>query len=364
MDLIVIDIIVLFGGIQALTLCLYLLFRKVEGKQAYRFFLLFLFCMALYNLGYAALFMEIRIGNFNMGMHPVPYKYIIAPALLGYVLCSLSSQPIRRTVSLLLLPALCYGLLRCYWLYMIASGKSTTIIKDAYDAGFFSINEVVILLFNLAIGVFLYRKVRLEFQKSAISFGAKQYWNWLGRLCSVFIVVSAIHLLLIIASYLVVGQHDRLFYYPSLVINSIFVYWIGFVGYSRANILFFKPLIKTKSIHRANAAVDQLLDKAMNEDKLFRNPKLTSQQLATALGLPMNELTQYINSQHEVNISQYLNKFRTQEAIDLMKGDFLERFSMEALAKEAGFNSKSSFYKVFKDQTGKTPSAYLKSVRQ
>ncbi len=306
--------------------------------------------------------MNLQIGFFNMGMHPIPYKYIIAPALFGYIVYSLSSKPIGKLVWILIIPSVLYGLLRCYWLYMIMSGENPFVIKEAYDAGFFTINEIVILLFNLAIGVAALRKTRFNLLNSSIFFGTKKYWTWLSTLSLVFIALSTIHLLLVIASFVVVGDYDRLFYYPTLIINSIFVYWIGFVGYSKSNLLFFKPLTKEKSATSENLEIEEALEKVMKDDKLFKNPKLTSQQLATELGLPMNELTKYINTQHEVNVSQYLNRHRTQEAIQLMTSDFLVKYSLEALAMEAGFNSKSSFYKVFKDQTGKTPSTYLKSL--
>jgi AraC-like DNA-binding protein len=363
-DLIELDIIVLFGGFQALSLCFYLLFRKTDNKKAHRFFLLFLLCLAIHNLGYAALFRNFEIGAFNMGMHPIPYKYIIAPSLLAYVLYSLSAKSMGKLIGLLTIPALLYGLLRSHWLFMIVSDQNPMIIKEAYDAGFFTINEIVIQLFNLLIGVFLLIKTSYFRKNSNISHGTKKHWIWLKRISGVFIALSFVHLLLIALSYLIIGEHDRLFYYPTLIINSIFVYWIGFVGYSNSNILFFKPLVRKKSLTDEDVTIGQMLEKAMNEDKLYKNPKLTSQQMASQLGVSMNALTKYINTQHEVNFSQYLNTFRTQEAIRLMTDDFLVRYDMEALAKEAGFNSKSSFYKVFKNQTGKTPSDFLKSINR
>ena len=364
MDFIVLDIIVLFGGIQALSLCLYLFFRKTENKQAHRFFLLFLFCIGFFNIGYAAIFMDIQIGAFNMAMHPFPYKYIIAPALFGYVLYSLKPQPIGKWIWILMTPGIIYGLIRCYWLYLILSRKNPFIIKDVFDTGFFTVNETIVLFFNLIIGLYLLRNTQLHLQASSISFGTKKYWTWLKTLSIVFATLAIIHLLLILASYLSIGQHHRLFYYPTLIINSLFVYWIGFVGYSKSSLLFFKPLVKGKTSTPANKAIEEMLSKAMNDDKLFKNPKLTSQQLAAELNLPMNELTKYINIQYDVNFSQYVNGHRTKEAIQLMEMDFLSKYSLDALANEAGFNSKSSFYKVFKDQTGKTPTAYLKALEK
>ena len=173
--------------------------------------------------------------------------------------------------------------------------------------------------------------------------------------------MHATHLSVLLASHLYLGHHDRIFYYPTLLINTLFVYWIGFIGYSKSNLLFFKPLEKGQSTSE-NTVIEEILSEAMDHKKLYKNAKLTSQQMATETNLSTTELTKYINGRYGMNFSQYLNRYRTEEAIRLMTSNFLDRFSLEALGQEAGFNSKSSFYQVFKEQTGKTPTAYLKSL--
>lgn len=360
----VLDTIILFGGVQALSLCLYLLFRKTDNKGAHLSFLVFLLCVSIHNLGYASIFMGFEIGPFNMGNQPVPYKYLIAPALFGYVLYSLRSESLPKAFWICMLPALAYGILRSYWFYLIMSGTNPMIIKEVYDAGFFTVNEVLVRCFNLMLGVLMLYKTNQYFAQTTISFGTKKNWSWLKRLSRVFISMSIIHLLLLVMSLLVVGEHSRIFYYPTLIISSLFVYWIGFIGYARSNLLFFKPLVKAKTAHLADPKVSTAVKKAMEEDKLYKNPKLTSQQLAIHLDLQPKELTHYVNEQLGCNFSQFLNKYRTEEAIRIMSSERAEKYKLEALAQEAGFNSKSSFYKIFKEQTGQTPSAYLKALGQ
>lgn len=357
-------IIILLGGVQALSLCFYLIYRKTENKPARLYFLLFLFCLSIYNLGYVAIFMNLQIGSFHFGALPIPYKYLIAPALFAYITTSLQTYnaSIKRTIWLLMLPALLYGIVRMYWLYMILSGENPFIMKEAYDAGFFTVNEISYLLFNLILGIVMLRKRADYFSKASISFGTGKSWAWLKTFPKVFVGLSAIHLLLVIASLLIIGQHDLLFYYPTLIINSLFVYWIGFVGYSQPGLLFFNPLIKPVSPPPDNPKIHDALKKALEMDKVFKNPKLTSQQLASQLGLTMSDLTKYINEQMGCNFSQYLNKHRTEEAIRLMETGLSSKYTLEALAIEAGFNSKSSFYKVFKEQTGQTPAAFIKAL--
>ncbi len=361
-----INIVVLFGGVQALSLCIYLFFRKTENKPAHRFFILFLLCIAFYNLGYAAIFMDVQIGLFNMGMQPIPFKYLIAPLLFGYVTFSLNgrNKSLNQTIGVLMLPAALYGVLRLYWLYMILSKKNPLIIKEAYDAGFFTGNEIIYLTFSLILSLLMLKRVKDRRQQTVISFGAAKNWRWLKRISKVFMSLCVIHLLLVLASLLVIGTHIRLFYYPTLIINTLFVYWIGFVGYTKSNLLSFKPLVKETRDPSINPEIQKALEKAMRDDKLFTNPKLTSQQLATHLNIPTNEITKYVNDQLGYNFSQYLNRYRTEEAMRLMKTELTDKYKLEALAHEAGFNSKSSFYKIFKDQTGQTPAAYLKTINK
>lgn len=365
MNLNLFDNIVLLGGIQAFSLCVYLTFRESYNKRAKWFFILFLLCLSMYNLGYAAIFMDIQIGALPSGAQPVPYKYLIAPTLFGYV--SYSIQPLnstsRRIIWLLLFPALLYGLVRMFWVYMILSGENKSIMKEVYDTGFFTINELVYLLFNLILGLVLLKEIRDRLSQSGTSFGTKKNWSWLKTLLTVFVGLTSVHLLLILASLHTLGLHDRIFYYPTLIINSLFVYWIGFIGYSKPNLLFFKPLLKSKPSQPENGQLHDALKKAMEEDKLFKNSKLTSQQLASKLDFPMHEVTRYLNDQLGLNFSQYLNKYRTEEAIKLISTDLSDKYTLEALAKDAGFNSKSSFYKIFKEQTGKTPATFVKTLK-
>lgn len=361
-----INIVVLFGGVQALSLCIYLFFRKTENKLAHQYFILFLLCIAIYNLEYAAIFMDIQIGSYHMGIQPIPFKYLIAPTLFGYVAFSLHrmSIPLKLTQWIIMMPAILYGILRFYWLYMIISDKNPLIIKEAYDAEFFTINEIVYLTFSLILGLLMLKKIKDQLQRAGTSFGTKKNWQWLKRLANVFISLNTLHLLLVLSSLLVFGEHTRTFYYPTLIINTLFIYWIGFVGYTKSNLISFKTLVKEGTQYSGNPEIQKVLERAMVEEKLFRSSKLTSQQLAAHLNIPVNEITKYVNDQLGYNFSQYLNKYRTEEAIRLMKTELTDKYKLEALAHEAGFNSKSSFYKIFKDQTGQTPAAYLKTINQ
>lgn len=60
-----------------------------------------------------------------------------------------------------------------------------------------------------------------------------------------------------------------------------------------------------------------------------------------------------------VNFYAYLNSWRLKEALTLLKQQNLALPIID-IAYRAGFNNRNTFYRVFREHTGLTPSAYRK----
>jgi AraC-like DNA-binding protein len=98
-----------------------------------------------------------------------------------------------------------------------------------------------------------------------------------------------------------------------------------------------------------------------NKEKPYLNPDLSMTMLADNLKVPKHHLTEVMNADMSMNFFQYVNKYRV-EAVKEMLTDPKNHFSVEAIGYECGFSSKSSFFTVFKNLTGKTPAEYKKSI--
>ena len=59
----------------------------------------------------------------------------------------------------------------------------------------------------------------------------------------------------------------------------------------------------------------------------------------------------------------YLNSYRIEEAKSYLKNPEFSKYTIVSIGLEAGFNSKSSFYSVFKKATGQTPATFKKGIR-
>ena len=90
---------------------------------------------------------------------------------------------------------------------------------------------------------------------------------------------------------------------------------------------------------------------------------MTLGDLAKLLGVHPNHLSQVINSQTKKSFYDLINERRIQEFILRAKLSGNKQYKLVGLAFDCGFNSKASFNRNFKKNTGKTPSDYLNSLK-
>lgn len=355
------------GGTQGMVLCFFLYKRGKINRPAYLFFLICLFSVSIFNLEYTLINQGINtLFGFSLAAFPLPYKYLIGVGFYFYVKSHFSTPTggsyVRRE-SYLFLPALIYGAVRLYWFYLFFSGENPQIIREVYDTGFFTVNELVYLGFDVVLATLVLRFLYDQRAKSGTA-GSKKVVNWLTLFSFVFLGFTVFHLLIILGEATFNYEDYRLFYYPVLILNSIFIYWIGYVGF-RGPDRFFSRVIPPKTAD-APAKLAELKEKlrvAMEEEEVYCNPQLTLAKLAKQLNLPQKELSAYINEHLYMDFPEYLNQYRTEKAKQLLTSDLAEKYTILALAKEAGFNSKSTFNEVFKRNTGLTPSQFRKTHR-
>jgi len=80
--------------------------------------------------------------------------------------------------------------------------------------------------------------------------------------------------------------------------------------------------------------------------------------IVSEISLPRKQISQVINENLNDNFYNYINRYRIEESKRLLENIKFDRFSIEGIAKQSGFNSRSSFYAAFKNETGITPSQF------
>ena len=97
----------------------------------------------------------------------------------------------------------------------------------------------------------------------------------------------------------------------------------------------------------------------MRKSRIYLDPDLSLEVLATRMKMSRHHLTQLLNEKLEKNFYSFINEYRIGEAIDRLTDPSLQ-VNILSLAFDCGFNSKSSFNIYFKKITGTTPTAYRK----
>jgi len=119
------------------------------------------------------------------------------------------------------------------------------------------------------------------------------------------------------------------------------------------------------SENKEQDASDQIaiekLSKAMLEQKLFLDPELTIEQLAEHTNLSTRKISNTINRNFNQNFYDYINYYRIEQAKDILTKAGPNASMLEVMT-DAGFNSKSTFYRAFKKQLNLTPTQFCQSI--
>lgn len=109
---------------------------------------------------------------------------------------------------------------------------------------------------------------------------------------------------------------------------------------------------------------EKRLQELMEVEKPFLNPDITLPDLAKTLEVSRNHLSGVINQIHGMNFYQFVNRYRVEEVKKLMDDPANSNLKLISLAYDAGFNSKASFNRIFKQFTNMTPSEYYASRKK
>lgn len=94
------------------------------------------------------------------------------------------------------------------------------------------------------------------------------------------------------------------------------------------------------------------INAAMQNDLLYRDPNLSLFGLSKHIGASSHYVSQTLNSKLHATFFDYVNSWRIKDALKQLASTDK---TVLMITFDVGFNSRSSFYKAFKRETGKTP---------
>lgn len=229
------------------------------------------------------------------------------------------------------------------------------------------------LVFSMQVVFFLIlgRKLVIQYNQRIANF----YSNledktilWVKYLLYSFVATSAMSLIFNIIGRSFFIENSVWLLLPS-VIFSVLLFFIGFQGYLQNHTVYelkadeSQDLIVDSKPWNNGQLKNKVIDLFENE-KIYKDSELKITQLSLKLSTNRTYISKLINNEFKVSFSDFVNKYRVEEAKNLLEKDMQQRYSLSYISETAGFGSLSSFIRIFKEQTGETPGQYRDSLRR
>jgi AraC-like DNA-binding protein len=191
--------------------------------------------------------------------------------------------------------------------------------------------------------------------------------NWV-RLINIIILVvslSSISLVFIGRSYF--AQHENILVIPSIIFSSV-LFTIGFKGNLQKHQTFQfdnEEMVELNSstLNLQNSKLKDEFLRLFEDDKVFTNCDLRIIDLSEMLATNRTYISKLINEEFNMNFNEFVNNYRVETAKKYLSSPDFAMFKLEIIAEKSGFNSFSSFARVFKNITGTTPGNFRKNPK-
>ena len=132
---------------------------------------------------------------------------------------------------------------------------------------------------------------------------------------------------------------------------------------------------KEKQPQHANSEKNDASEKLASElqqlfetEKIYRQQGLNVDDVVKRLNTNSKYLSNVVSQYYGKNFTGYVNTFRVDEAIEILKqqqdkGSKYANYTIQAVAEEVGFSGKSAFYLAFNKIIGVSPLEYIKALQ-
>ncbi len=158
-------------------------------------------------------------------------------------------------------------------------------------------------------------------------------------------------------------------YFLMLVLTYL-TFWIGLEGLGRGNFIFINQNKgKPKSKNFTNLTEKYIQDyieritQLMIVEKIYLNENLNLTQFARYLKADPNLISFILNNHLNNNFYDFVNRYRIEEVKNKLNDPACQHLTLLGIALDSGFNSKTTFNRVFKQVTGITPREFQKTLQ-
>lgn len=313
------------------------------------------------------------VDYFKPGIFPI--MFLFGPLLYFYVASlSIENFKLQKKHLLHLLPLLAVSIHRS-----TTNALSITASANLSESQSLIYNKIyyVLLIVSLLVYWIFSVKLILNHRKNIpyyfSNYTQRNTLNWLIFVVLIFLLLFLTDLLL--SSIARVFEINIIQFFTLSTNLTIFTFIMVFFSINQSVIYKFKnekeevdedgSVEKYKRSALSDNVIDSINKKVfdyLKTKKPFLNPEFSFQMMVDDLGISRQNLSQVINTGQKKNFYKLINEFRVAEIKQMLSNPKYKHFTILGIAFECGFNSKTSFNRIFKEETGMTPTAYIKTL--
>lgn len=363
MELNIYNSLILAGITQGFIFSIWVLSFKKNRSTSIYFLVSLILALSFSNLQNFLMDIQVvSVSQFYLYVF-LPWATLL-PALI-YCFTTTTVQNFRKINSvekLLFLPFLIFLLLTFVYRIGRVLEYDNESFYDFFNACLNSIEIIGVLLMLLVLVILSFKVFRSKKGQEKIIFENIQInFTWLK------LTLFLIGILSVYWGYLtyrnIFNRETFTSFYLLWIGMSFLIYWLGYIGVYKYGInedrKKIRKLTKDASvIYEKKSSKNEhviALERLLVEDKMYLNPSLTLERIADKLQLSTSYLSRILNAELGMGFTDYLNSLRVMQAKEYLMNPEFSKYTIIAIGLEAGFNSKSAFFNVFKKSTGKTP---------
>lgn len=361
-----------FGLIQlfaigiGLFLIISILIRPTESRMAAYFLagILFLLTINIFHdwslsSGYA---LEVP---HMVGLGPIHY-YLIGPLIFAYIVSLIAPQRWGNWLLIIhFIPAMLYQFNRLP-IYMQGVEGKLAVLNRYYSSSSETIPEISIQVF-LQGSIPDFHWLAYIFASIWVIHLSKSKFKEKSRLVKLIrllVVYMVLHLsLLVIMRFNLTSIENSVFITLRATIESLLMYGISFLSFNYSMKLDNSNLTPLAELSMEDQSLLNRIYQVVETDEHYKNNELSLKILANQLDINVQDISRVLNQCVGTGFKEYINTLRIKIACQkLDDGSYLTTSkTLERLGYDVGFNSKSTFYRAFKNQLGINPKQYLES---
>jgi len=368
----------LIAGILVNAAIIFILFKKRNRTLSQRLLIVFFSFLFLFLLNSYAEVHEIPILYVITFLFNDCIEFVIGPSIFFYVKSVFEGQRFKKINYLHYIPLLLYlvfvsvpiliSFLQEKFIFSYLS-----FLNDNVDFAFLLMSVYLMVYALSALIIFLkYRSISAE----NLSDTNITDLGWIKIMLIGVIAIMTITIFVDIIDIFIVNLPDELDYI-TLFLVVFFVFYLGYYGIRQSQILIPDFLLDNLKIDNevgesvnylssmSNLEIESVknrLEEILLNEKPYLNEDFTLTKFADLVSISNKKLSTILNQHMNTSFYDLINSYRVESVKEKINSRAYDNYTLLGVAYESGFKSKTSFNRIFKKETGLSPSEYKKSL--